>query len=130
MALSKDKKKQVIDEVSQLLSSSKLTVFAHYEGTSVKDLQKLRRQAGENHTTVRVVKNRLFKKALEASQLSAAANVNLQGQMLYAFSDQDEVAPAQDLAKFSATTSSLKFQGGLTNSGQLLLAEDVQILAN
>ena len=45
MALSKAKKVEVVAEVSQLLSTSKLTVLAKYSGTSVKALQELRRQA-------------------------------------------------------------------------------------
>jgi len=130
MALSKDKKWQVIEEVSQLLADSKLTVFAGYSGTSVKDMQQLRRQAKANGTIVKVVKNRLFKKALAAHESLKSIKLDeLQGQMLYAFNAQDEVAPAQDLAKFSSAISPLKFAGGLTADGQLLSVDDIQMLA-
>ena len=45
MALTKDKKHQVIDEVSSLLNNSRMTVVAAYHGTSVKAMQQLRRDA-------------------------------------------------------------------------------------
>lgn len=56
MALSRIKKNEVLDEVSGLLDASKLTVLAAYAGTSVKELQELRKSARENSTHVRVIK--------------------------------------------------------------------------
>jgi large subunit ribosomal protein L10 len=131
MALSKDQKKQVVDEVADLLSSSKLTVMAKYAGTSVKSMQQLRRDAKDNGTQVRVVKNRLFKKALEAnSELAALADESLSGQLLYAFNASDEVAPAQTLAQFAKNEPQIEFVGGITPDGRLLTAEDVKVLAS
>jgi ribosomal protein L10 len=77
MALSKDKKAEVVSEVSELLSKSKLTVMAKYSGTSVKSLQELRRQAKENGTTISVVKNRLVKKSLEKDERFKDLDVGL-----------------------------------------------------
>lgn len=62
MALSKDKKAEVIANISELLNSSKLTVIAKYSGTSVKSMQELRAQAKQSGTTISVVKNRLVKR--------------------------------------------------------------------
>ena len=64
MALTKDKKHQVFDEVTALLNDSRMTVVAAYQGTSVKAMQKLRRDAKQNGTVVKVVKNRLVIKAI------------------------------------------------------------------
>ena len=44
MAISKSTKNEQVAEVSELLATSKLTVFAQYNGISVAELQKLRRQ--------------------------------------------------------------------------------------
>jgi large subunit ribosomal protein L10 len=67
MALTKDKKNQVVSDIAELLKSSKMTVVAKYEGTTVKALQTLRREAKQNGTTVKVVKNRLVIQALKSS---------------------------------------------------------------
>ncbi len=126
MALSKDKKAEVIDEVSKLLADSKLMVFAKYQGTSVKSLQQLRRQARDNGTKVMVVKNRLVKKALASDSRFKDVDLNsLTGQLIYAFNAQDEVAPAQSLDE-----PQIEFVGGLMADGKLLAAEEVKTLAS
>ena len=53
MALTKDKKAQVVEEVSGLLNTSKLTVAAKYSGTSVKAMQELRRNGRDNGTVIK-----------------------------------------------------------------------------
>ena len=130
MALTKDKKQQVVDEVNELLASSKLTVAAAYEGTSVKQLQQLRRDARDNGTVIKVVKNRLVRKAVETNDDLKSADTNaLTGQLLYAFHSEDEVAPAQVLAKFAKTAPSIQFVGAITADGKFMSADDVKALA-
>lgn len=131
MALSRDKKAEVLAEVKQRLESSKLTVFATYSGTSVKSMQELRREARQSGTTVSVVKNRLFKKALsEVDRFKDVESESLTGQLMYAFNDQDEVAPAQALANFAKTQPQIQFVGGLDADGRILTADDIKALAS
>ena len=131
MALSKDKKKEVVAEVAALLEGAKLTVVANYPGTSVQAMQQLRRQARENGTSVRVIKNRLFKQALAGNERFKDVDVSqLKGQLLYAFNDQDEVAPAQSLAQFAKEQPQIEFVAGLNADGSLLSADDVKMLAS
>lgn len=131
MALSKDKKAEVVDEVAQLLKDSKLTVVAKYHGTSVKAMQQLRRDSRDNGTKVMVVKNRLFKKAVSGDERFKDTDLSaLTGQLMYAFGSEDEVAPAQSLAQFAKTEPQIEFVGALTKEGQLLPAEEVKVLAS
>jgi large subunit ribosomal protein L10 len=131
MALSKDKKAEVVSQVSQLLDSSQLVVFAKYPGTSVKSMQRLRADSRSDGTLIKVVKNRLFKQALSNSQKFKDVDAStLKGQLLYAFNSLDEVAPAQNLAAFAKGEPQIEFVGGLNGDGQLLGAEDIKILAS
>jgi large subunit ribosomal protein L10 len=131
MALSRDKKTQLVEEVSSLLDTSKMTVMAKYQGTSVKAMQDLRKQAKENGTKVKVVKNRLFKKALENSgTLKGVDASELQGQLIYAFNAEDEVAPAQSLKAFAKTNPQIEFVGAISAEGKLLSSEEVKALAD
>jgi large subunit ribosomal protein L10 len=130
MALTKDDKHKVVAEVSELLSASKMTVVARYQGTTVKALQQLRRDSRGNGTQVKVVKNRLVKQALQG--VDALKNVetnDLQGMLLYAFNSEDEVAPAQILAQFLKANPSVEFVGAISAEGKFLGAEDVKALA-
>jgi large subunit ribosomal protein L10 len=130
MALTKDKKQEVVQEVADLLSNSKMTVVAKYEGTGVKAMQGLRRDAKSGGTTVKVVKNRLVVQALKGSDKFKVVDTNtLQGMLLYAFNSEDEVAPAQSLHNFAKQNPSLEFVGAITAEGEFMDAEQVKALA-
>lgn len=131
MALSKTKKNDVVSEVSELLNSSKMTVVAKYQGTTVKALQTLRREARANGTKVKVVKNRLVIKAIQANDtLKDADTSELQGMLLYAFNANDEVAPAQILNTFAKKNPTLEFVGAITGEGKFIGSNDVKALAD
>lgn len=131
MAISKAKKTDLVAEVSDLLKNSKLTVFASYNGLSVADIQNLRRQAREAGVTIKVVKNRLVRVAM--SQNDTYKNTDtalLTGQLLYAMSDSDEVAPAKVLDTFAKTNPALQFVGGFGMEGEVMDAASVKALAS
>lgn len=130
MALTKNKKQDVVKEVTELLGSSKLTVVAKYQGTGVKPLQSLRRDARANGTKVKVIKNRLVIQALKGLEGFKDTDTSaLQGMLLYAFNSEDEVAPAQSLHAFAKANPSLEFIGAISADGQFMAAEDVKTLA-
>lgn len=131
MALTRAQKDEVVEIVSDLLTNSKLTVVAQYQGTGVKQMQELRRGAKESGTTVKVVKNRLVKQALSGNDtFKNVDSSQLTGQLLYAFNSEDEVAPAQTLAGFAKKNPTIKFVGAITNEGQFMSADDVKHLAS
>ena len=131
MALSKDQKNEVVSELAELLKASKMTVVAKYQGTTVKALQELRRSTRENGTNVKVIKNRLVIKALQANDnLKDVDTSDLTGMLLYAFNSEDEVAPAQSLNTFAKTNPSLQFVGAISADGKFIAADDVKALAN
>lgn len=131
MALTREKKEQVVGDIERLLAGSKLTVVAKYQGTPVKAMQQLRSSAALDGTTVHVIKNRLFKRALSSNEiLNGVDTSGLQGQLLYAFNDIDEVAPARSLADFARTNPQIEFVAAISSSGQLLQTEAVKHLAS
>ena len=130
MALTKDKKHEIVREVAEALGASRMTVVAKYQGTTVKAMQQLRREARGNSTTLKVVKNRLVKKALQdVDALKSVDASGLTGQLLYAFNPEDEVAPAQVLAAFAKLNPSIEFVGAISADGKFLSADEVKTLA-
>lgn len=130
MALTKVEKQAVIDEVAALLGTSKMTVVAEYKGTTVKAMQALRREARDNGTQVKVVKNRLVRQAmLQNDALKNTDSSALEGMLVYAFNDGDEVAPAQVLHAFAKTNPTIQFVGAISADGSFLSADDVKALA-
>lgn len=130
MAISRDKKKDQVGQLSDLLKDAKLTAFAHYASLSVGDIQELRRAARDAGVTIKVVKNRLVRVAMQHHEALKNADTSLlEGQLLYAFSDKDEVTPAQVLATFAKTHEALKLAGGFSADGLALNEADIKALA-
>jgi len=131
MALSKEQKTAVIADLTDLLTSSKMTIVAEYKGMTVKSMQTLRKEANGNGTAVKVVKNRLVKQALTGVDTLKGVDVAaLQGQLLYAFNDADEVAPAKVLSDFAKKEPALQFVGAITAEGAFISADEVKALAS
>ncbi len=130
MALTKDKKNEVVAEVADLLSTSKMTVVAAYQGTPVKAMQALRRKGRDNGTQLKVVKNRLVIKAIQNQDNLKDVDVSsLSGMLLYAFNSEDEVAPAQVIADFAKKQPTLEFVGAISSEGKFLTKDEVTALA-
>jgi len=130
MAISKAKKTELVAELNELLSSAKMTVFARFEGVDVAGMQVLRRAARESGVKIKVVKNRLVGKAIDDIEVYKNLDKSaLTGQLLYAISSEDEVAPAQVLAKFAKDHPELVLIGGFSGEGANLSEEEVKSLA-
>jgi large subunit ribosomal protein L10 len=130
MALTKSQKNDVISEVTDLITQSKMTVVAKYQGIDVKSLQQLRKDAKTNNTKVKVIKNRLVVQALKSNDKYKDIDyTNFEGMLLYAFNNDDEVAAAQSLDKFAKTNPSLEFIGAINEAGTFVEASDVKALA-
>jgi large subunit ribosomal protein L10 len=130
VALTKDKKNEIVKELVELLGNAKMTLVVKYEGTTVAALQELRRKAEENGTVVKVVKNRLVEKAFAATDSHKETDTSsLQGMLMYAFNSTDEVAPAQVIHELAKTEKQLEFIAAFDASGKMMSAEEVKALA-
>lgn len=130
MAISKDKKKSLVADLTELLGNAKTTVYARYQGLSVADLQDLRAAAREAGVKIKVVKNRLVKVAMnEIAVYKDTDTTGLTGQLLYAVSSEDEVAPAKVLAEFAKTHQALEIAGGFNDLGANLADTEIKALA-
>jgi large subunit ribosomal protein L10 len=130
MAITRDKKQALVSEMSELFASAKGTAVAKYQGLSVADVQELRKNARAAGVTIRVVKNRLVRVAMSDNKTYKDADTSaLVGQLLYAFSSEDEVMPAKVLNDFGKTHPALELAAGYSGEGLALSAADVKALA-
>lgn len=131
MAISKDKKQQLVADLNELLSDAKMTVFAKYQGLTVAEMQELRHAARENNVKIKIVKNRLVRVAMGAIAVYKNTDTSaLEGQLLYAVSSEDEVAPAQVLNKFAKDHEALELKGAFSGDGSVLSDAEVKALAD
>jgi len=131
MAVTRSKKNTLVAELAELFANAKGTAGATYTGLSVAALQELRASARANNVVIKVAKNRLIRVTLAESDKYKAADTSLlTGQLIYAFSSEDEVAPAQVLAKFAKTHPELKLVAGFDGTGASLDTATVNALAS
>ncbi len=130
MAISKAKKDTLVADLTALLSDAKLTAYARYQGLTVTDLQELRKTAREAGVRIKVVKNRLVRVAMnEIGVYKDTDTTGLTGQLIYAISDSDEVAPAKILAEFAKTHPALELAGGFSGEGKAMDQAEITTLA-
>jgi large subunit ribosomal protein L10 len=131
MAITRDKKSALVAELQDLFSSAKGTAGASYTGLTVADMQELRAAAREIGVVIKVTKNRLVRVALGSSEIYKASDTSLlKGQLVYAFSSDDEVAPAQLLAKFAKAHPEMRLIVGFDGAGTSFNTADVNALAS
>ena len=130
MAISKDKKNTLVADLTELLSSAKLTAYANYQGLTVAELEDLRHAAREQGVRIKIVKNRLVRVAMnEIAVYKDTDTTHLTGQLVYAISDSDEVAPAKVLAEFGKTHKALELVGGFSDGGRMIDTAEINALA-
>lgn len=131
MAISRDKKQALVAKMKDAFSEAKSVAFARYAGLSVADLQELRGAAREANVQIIVVKNRLVRVAMGDSVTYKETDTSgLEGQLLYAFSSDDEVMASKVLDTFAKTHSELQLAGGFSAEGAALAEAEIKALAS
>ena len=131
MALSKDKKATLVAGLTELLSDSKMVVYAKYQGLTVAELQELRKLARESDVKIKVVKNRLLKVAMkEIAAYKDTETSGLTGQLLYAVGTDEDFSAAKVLTKFAKTHAVVELQGGFNGDGSTLSQDEVKTLGS
>ena len=121
-----DKKKAIVTEVSDVLSSAQAAVVAEYRGLSVSQLTELRKDAHEAGVFLKVVKNTLARRAIKDTDF-ACLDEHLVGPTIFSAGD-DPVAVAKVMSKFAKDNEDLKITSGAMN-GDALDVSGIEVLA-
>jgi large subunit ribosomal protein L10 len=116
-----------IEELTDRLSRSQLTIIADYRGLSVSSLQGLRSRLRPVEAEFKVAKNTLTRIAAEKAGIEGLES-QLEGPTAIMFAFGDPVAPAKAISDFVRTSRILTVRAGIMN-GQILSASDVEAIA-
>ena len=119
--LTKEKKKNYIDEMKSFFKKTNSILVTHYQGLTVKQIDELRSEMREHGILFKITKNRITKLALEDSKYKKLENL-FTGPTAVAFSD-DAITSAKILTKFAKKNSNLKIIGGLMEEEPLSIEE-------
>ena len=110
MALNREEKAAVIEEVSAQVAQAGSIVLAEYRGLTVEKITQLRKQARESGVYLRVLKNTLVRRAVKDTPYEKLAD-QMVGPLMYGIS-ADPVAPAKRIASFAKANDQLVVKGG------------------
>ena len=124
--MSKDKKKTYIEEMKGFFKNNSSVFVTHYQGLTVKQIDKLKEEMRKHGILFKVTKNRITKLALAGSKFKKLENL-FSGPTAVAFSE-DAITSAKILTKFAKHNSNLKIIGGIMED-ETLSTQDVEKIA-
>ncbi|MFA5529653.1 MAG: 50S ribosomal protein L10 [Thiohalomonadaceae bacterium] len=127
MALNRDQKQAIIDEVAEVAAKAYSAVGAEYTGLTAAQMTQLRAKAREGGVYVRVVKNTLARRAFQGTEFECMQEA-LTGPLVLAFSQEDPGAAARVIQAFAKDNAKLVTKV-VSIGGKLLDASELDRLA-
>ena len=127
MALSKERKQEVLAQYKEWLSNSQALILMEYKGASVKDMEEARAKVRESGGEFHVVKNRLAKLALKENDYEVPEGY-LENTTAIGFAFDDVASTAKALSEAAKNVEAFEFKGGFIGT-EVLDAAKVNTLA-
>jgi len=129
LALSKDSKKEILQDLIAKLKESTGVVLTDYQGMNVSQISSLKNELKDEKVEFKVVKNTLLEKACEELNIEDLTK-DLIGCTAIAFCSDDGVAPARLLKEyFKKNKIDLKVKSGLID-GRVFSPEKIMEIAS
>ena len=127
MALTKERKSELVKEYRELFSKSQALVLANYRGLPMSELSALRGKVREVNGEFHVTKNSLTAIALREAGLPAPGEF-FDGPTAFGFAFGDPPSVAKAIVDFAKDSQFVKIKGGLLGD-RVLTSKDVEALA-
>lgn len=112
MAISKQRKQQLVDQYTTWMQNSQAMFITEYTGMTMKEIDAVRLKAREIGGEFHIMKNTLCKVAFEVVGLQVSEDL-LQGSTAVAFAFQDPAAMAKLVTELARTSDFVKIKGGI-----------------
>jgi large subunit ribosomal protein L10 len=127
LALSKERKQEVLAQYKEWMSNSQALLLMEYKGASVKDMEAARAKVRESGGEFHVVKNRLAKLALKESNYEIPEGY-LENSTAIGFAFEDVASTAKAMAESAKDVEAFQFKGGFIGT-EVLDAAKVDALS-
>ncbi len=122
-----EKKQQIVDELKESFSKSKIVILTDFTGLDVATMNSLRRQLRNVNVEYKVVKNSLLARAAENNDVAVIKD-KLKEASAVAYSYDDPVAPAKVLSAFAKDNEKFRIKAGVLQ-GKLLDSDAIMALS-
>jgi len=127
MAITKEKKVEIVEKMTGIASNAATIVFAKFKGLTVAEQNEMRKALRASEVGYTVAKKTLVQRALDAQKFQGTVPV-LEGEIALAYGS-DELAPARELAVFvKKFPEHLAFAGGVF-AGKYVDASEIKAIA-
>ena len=120
-------KEAKVNELAEHIKGAKLILLVDYRGTTVADDTKLRKDIREANGDIKVMKNNIIKRALEANKESGLDDI-LEGPTAIVSATEDYLQPLKAVYKFTKDHENYKIKGGIID-GEVKSVEEIMTLA-
>ncbi len=127
MALTRERKEELIVQYEEWVKESKALILAEYTGLRMPQMDELRSKARETGSEFHVVKNRLGKRVFESAGYDVPEDLFI-GSTAFGIAFEDAPGIAKVIKDFGKDNPALKIKAGLMD-GRLLTADEVNALA-
>lgn len=116
MAITREKKSEILAKISNILDEAKSLVFVGFHGVSAEETNEMRQALKNEGVHYLVAKKRLVKKAV-ADKDVAGDIPELEGELALAYTEgEDTTAPARLIHEFGKKHEGLRILGGVFES--------------
>ncbi len=115
MPLTREKKKQILEELKQLLDTQKAIIFADFHGLKTQELLELKKKLKTSQSVFKVAKKTLLELTFKEKGFKDLAQKvrQLQGQVAAIFGLEDEIQPSKAVSEFAKGRTTFKILGGV-----------------
>ncbi|MFH1402406.1 MAG: 50S ribosomal protein L10 [Patescibacteria group bacterium] len=125
MAITKEKKGNILQKIKEIVKNSETVVFVNFKGLNVKETTNLRNSLRDAGSSYMVVKKTLAKKTLQETPITGDIP-ELEGELAFAYG-QDQIAPARGVYEFQKKHKNrVSILGGIFEGGY---ADQTKMLA-
>jgi len=128
VAISKQRKQEMVEQYQRLLQRSQGIVLTSYEGLTMKELEGLRRRLREVGGEFHIVKNSLIDRAAKGLGMPLPQEV-MHGTTAVGFAGEDVPQVIKAIVDLSRESGGLRLKGGVIQ-GELFSASQVERLAD
>jgi large subunit ribosomal protein L10 len=126
LAISKERKSEVVAQYRQWIGNSKALILAEYTGLTMKEMDELRSKTREVGGEFHVVKNTLGKLAFKEAGLPVPEDF-MEGSTAIGFALQDAQPMAKTMTDYARSVDALKIKGGYLGARPINAAEVVAL---
>ncbi len=129
MAITRDKKKEIIGKVADI-TGSKSIIFANFHGLSGNDTVEMRKKLRDNDVSYLVARKTLVKRAFDEAKIEGEMP-DLKGELAIVYSNGDVTAPAREIfAVQKAHEGAMQILGGVFESRYIdkIKAEEIALI--